>query len=412
MDELEIEESGIVQTVYLPDLRPKLESIDSEVQNVVETRMQLQDKITEHKNLLTAVENWLGSLSSRVEKLEKPSQFSIAEKLEKIQEIADEFQAENQPKFNEVKKSRSDIIKETNNIDTQIIEDQVNGLERKMGEFAKRLERKQQILEQVNKNLEDFNHDLAQINDYIKEKDKDYTVHMGYEIQPIENILATVKGVLRELDSKEIIVSTLERRLGTLQPELEDAQTSQAQKELQATTNALEGLKERLKGQLGALKDGIKIRRKFHDTIDNTNSWVNRMFKELILSSTTPLASSKVQLLLNSVEKLSGQIKDRLESTEIRTDYDKLRKDCDDTEGQKLDDLIRAIEQSLTDLSSTAQLQKENLLGVYSQRKGFEEDFERCENWIKECETSLGSDLKGSANINVLQEQIKKVSSL
>ncbi|CAG7726205.1 unnamed protein product [Allacma fusca] len=412
LEEVEIQESGLVESIYLPDLRSKLENIDSEVQNVVEARLTLQDKITEHKNLISSIQAWLDSLSGQLEKLEKPSQFNIDDKLDKIGGISQIFQNDNKQKLNDLKKSSSEIIKETNNIDTQIIEDQVSSLERKFGEFNKRVERKQQILEQIKKNLGDFNNDLYQINSYIKNKNVDYTLNIGYEIQPIETIHGEIKGLLRELDSKEIILSTLEKRLGTLHPELEDAEIQTAENELSKTTSELEKLKDRLKSQLSGLKDSIKIRRKFHDAIDNTNAWVNRISKELVLSLTNPLASTKVQALLNKIDKLIGQIKEKLDSTELHADYEKLRKDCDDTEGSKLDELVKAIEQSLNDLNSTALLQKQNLTGVYAQRKAFEEEFDRCENWIKECETSLGSDLKGSGNLNVLEEQVKKFIKL
>lgn len=45
-------------------------------------------------------------------------------------------------------------------------------------------------------------------------------------------------------------------------------------------------------------------------------------------------------------------------------------------------------------------------------REEFEAGCEKCQNWLSEAETALASDLKGSSNLKVLEEQCAKYSKL
>lgn len=63
-------------------------------------------------------------------------------------------------------------------------------------------------------------------------------------------------------------------------------------------------------------------------------------------------------------------------------------------------------------LSKDVQAVAEKLAAAVRLRKEFEEKLSKCQNWLQEAETAVGSDVKGSTNIDVLEEQFAKVLSL
>jgi hypothetical protein len=71
--------------------------------------------------------------------------------------------------------------------------------------------------------------------------------------------------------------------------------------------------------------------------------------------------------------------------------------------------MCTGLDSSLQSLSKDMQSSMDKLSEALKQRKNFEENFLKCQTWLNEAETSVASDVKGSSNIEILEEQLAKV---
>jgi len=74
--------------------------------------------------------------------------------------------------------------------------------------------------------------------------------------------------------------------------------------------------------------------------------------------------------------------------------------------------VFAGLDSNVQSVSNSLQSSMDKLNDAMRQRKDFEENFQKCQTWLNEAETSVASDVKGSSNIEILEEQYAKVSVL
>lgn len=75
-------------------------------------------------------------------------------------------------------------------------------------------------------------------------------------------------------------------------------------------------------------------------------------------------------------------------------------------------DILTDLERGLHNIIAVVASQYNKLMTARNVRLEYEDGVKKCESWIKEAETAMESDVKGSTNFNVIEEQFAKVQSI
>lgn len=265
--EVEIQEAGLVKVKYQPDLEQKLTSLDSEVSKVIDARLSIHGKINDYRAYLASTQAWLDELSNKLEPLEKGGGLILAKKVEYVNQILVEFDG-GSTKLDEVKKSANEIMSSVSNVDCQMVEEQIKSVDRRFGEMKKRISRKQQILGTTVQSYEDFKKDLDTCKQEIESKSAiDLDMKVGFEANSLESYHQSLKASLKEIESKQAVLDTLDRRLTTLQPELEEVEIIEAENALANVLKIHSAACESIRAQLGSIADALGSRKRFMERI-------------------------------------------------------------------------------------------------------------------------------------------------
>lgn len=413
--EIEAQEAALIEGKYLPDLQQKLDQLDQDVSSIIDRRLDVHAKITDYRTLVNNTQAWLDGFMTKLEPLEKGSGLACKTKVDQIAGIIKEFD-EGAPRLEEVKGTAQQIMSSISNVDANMVEEQMKALERRFGEIKKRIQRKQQILETALKSYADFCNDLdiCQQDIHKKRLAQVQGSKIGYEVPPAESMLSATKANLKDLESQQAVLGTLERRLTTLQPELEDAEIREAEDKLQKVIQEQADLCEEMRKQVSTLNDALQSRKKFMDKVESVKHYTNRLSAEISEIRTIPLLSADVEKRLALLKRHENAVRDFQESqlAEVKKEAIGLEKDCNDEQRQKLQQLIQELSSGIESVFNKAGNQQTVLNEALKKRMEFEEDFSKCHNWLQEAETSVSSDVKGSSNLNVLNEQLSKYNKL
>jgi len=281
-------------------------------------------------------------LSNKLEPLEKGGGLTLPRKGDYLNDMLKEFDA-GSSKLEDVKKSAGEIMPSISNVDCQMVEEQIKSLDRRFGEMKKRISRKQQILSTTIKSYDDFNKDLETCKNDIESKGQQLAeIKLGFELVPIENQLQSMKTSLKEIEGKQAILDTLDRRLTTLQPELEEAEIVEAEASLAGVLKLHETTCENVKKNMVLITDSLQSRRRFMEKVDGAKSRLNRMAGEIAELKTIPLLSSDVQRKIDTLKSQENSLKEFTDGslTEIKREASAVEKECSSDQIQQLQQLM------------------------------------------------------------------------
>lgn len=217
--------------------------------------------------------------------------------------------------------------------------------------------------------------------------------------------------MLKEADGKQLIIDTLEKRVGNMQNELETSE----QQQLEADTKALRGeqveLCTLLREEISVASTAADARRKLEADIEHARNWIRSKGNDLKkLSGYLPLKASKVQQDIAQHNRLEADINSFSESNlkDILKQGNNLLKDCNAESRAKLQTLLDDLVKDYEELKKEAKEKQASLADLLQGRKAFENELDKCQRWIKEAEVATSSELRPSS-IDVLREQLAKV---
>ncbi|ODN01313.1 Nesprin-1 [Orchesella cincta] len=412
--EIENQESGLIQGRYLPDLQQKLNDLDNDVSNIISSRLGVHAKITDYRTLVSNTQAWLDGFMSKLEPLEKGSGLPCQTKVEQVADIYKDFDV-GASRLDDVKSTAQQIMSSISNVDANMVEEQMKALERRFGEIKKRIQRKQQILETALKSYQDFSNDLDTCQlDVTNKKLAHIGSKIGFEVPPAEAMVSATKTNLKDLESQQAVLGTLDRRLTTLQPELEDSEIRDAEDKLQSVIAAQAELCDEIKKQMAILNDALAMRKRFMDKVENVRLYTSRLSADIAEIHTIPLLSGDVEKKLNMLKKHENAVRDFQDTqlADVKKDAAVLEKDCDEDQARRLKSMITELSQGIDSIFLKAGTQQSVLSDALKNRIDFEEEYSKCHNWLQEAETSVSSDVRGSSNVHVLQEQLTKYNKL
>lgn len=224
-------------------------------------------------------------------------------------------------------------------------------------------------------------------------------------------ISVAFQAMLKEAEGKQMVIDTLEKRVGNMQNELE----SNEQQQLENETKALRGEQAEL---CTILTEGISsataaadARRKFEGDLERAGAWIKSTSNNLKkLSGYLPLKSVKVEQDIVQHGELETDIDDFSEKdlNDILKQGHGLLKDCSEEDRARLESILDELNKDYDELKSEAKEKQAALADLLQGRKAFESEIDKCQRWINEAEVATSSDLRTSS-IDILREQLAKV---
>lgn len=217
--------------------------------------------------------------------------------------------------------------------------------------------------------------------------------------------------MLKEADGKQLIINTLEKRVGNMQNELETSE----QQQLEADTRSLHGeqveLCAILREEISVASAAVDARRKLEADVEKARNWIKSKGNDLKkLSGYLPLKASKVQQDIVQHSRLEADIDSFNETNlkDILKQGHNLLKDCNADSRAKLQALLDGLSKDYEELKEEAREKQASLVDLLQGRKAFENELDKCQRWIKEAEVATSSELRPSS-LDILREQLAKV---
>ncbi|XP_018338972.1 PREDICTED: nesprin-1 isoform X6 [Trachymyrmex septentrionalis] len=398
------------------DIEEGLNKLETELTEAIAGKQAAQDLIQKYRSQVQDIQTWFDGLSKKVDMIEKGSGLTIGQKISNLKDITTEFESQGTEKLAEIKKLGDQVMDSVSNLDSQQIEEQIKSVERRYADIGKKLQRKAQVLEMTAQGIEATRREIEENREWIRQKKQQVKMPelLGFESKQAEERLLTLKAMLKEADGKQLIIDTLEKRVGNMQNELETSE----QQQLEADTKSLRGeqveLCAILREEISIASAAADARRKLETDIKKARNWIKSKGNDLKkLSGYLPLRASKVEQDIAQHSGLEADIDSFNESNlkDILKQGHSLLKDCNADSRAKLQALLDDLSKDYEELKKEAKEKQASLADLLQGRKAFESELDKCQRWIKEAEVATSSELRPSS-LDILREQLAKYDRL
>ncbi|XP_043257160.1 nesprin-1 isoform X11 [Colletes gigas] len=398
------------------DIEEGLDKLEAELTDAIAGKQAAQELIQKYRSQVQNIQSWLDALSKKVDVIEKGNGQTIGQKIANVQEITSEFESQGPGRLNEVKNLGDQVMDSVSNLDSQQIEEQIKSVERRYADTAKKLQRKAQVLDMTAQGIDATRQEIEENRDWIqlKKQQAQLSEPVGYDSKLAEERLLALKAMLKEAEGKQMVIDTLEKRVGNMQNELE----ANEQQQLENETKALRGEQAEL---CTILTEGISsataaadARRKFENELERARAWIKSKSNNLKkLTGYLPLKAVKVEQDIEQHGELEADIDSFSEKdlNDALKQGNNLLKECNDEDRARLEAILNELNNDYEELKSEAKEKQAALADLLQGRKSFENEIDKCQRWINEAEVATSSDLR-SSSIDILREQLAKYDRL
>ena len=306
-----------------------------------------------------------------------------------------------------------DVMDSVSNLDSQQIEEQVKSLERRQNEISKKIQRKAQILEMTSQGIEATRREIEDNREWIRDKKEivQSTEPLGYESRQVDERLLVLKGILKEVESKQSVTDSLEKRVGNMQNELETSEQQQLEIETKSLRCEQAELCSILREEISIAAIAVEVRRKLENDLEKARLWIRATSNDLKkLSGYLPLRACKVEEDIKQHNGLASEIRRFSESSlkELFKQGKNMLRECNVEDRQRLQALLDKVNEEFEALQKESHEKQAALADLLEGRKAFECEMNKCKCWIKEAEVATAADLRTSS-VDILREQLAKV---
>jgi len=423
------------------DIEEGLNKLEIELTDAIAGKQAAQDLIQKYRSQVQDIQTWLDSLSKKVDMIEKGSGLTIGQKISNLKDITAEFESQGTEKLAEIKKLGDQVMDSVSNLDSQQIEEQIKSVERRYADIGKKLQRKAQVLEMTAQGIEATRREIEENREWIEQKKQQIKMPelLGFESKHAEERLLTLKvilyficyfffkerqctlffnynimfvqAMLKEADGKQLIIDTLEKRVGNMQNELEISEQQQLEADTRSLRSEQVELCAILREEISVASAAADARRKLETDVEKARNWIKSKGNDLKkLSGYLPLRASKVEQDIAQHSGLEADIESFNESNlkDILKQGYSLLKDCNAESRAKLQALLNDLSKDYEELKKEAREKQASLADLLQGRKAFESELDKCQRWIKEAEVATSSELRPSS-LDILREQLAKV---
>ncbi|XP_017768073.1 PREDICTED: nesprin-1 [Nicrophorus vespilloides] len=398
------------------ELEKMLDNLERELCEVISQKQADQDVIDEYRQNIQTINNWFDNLIKRVDAVDKGSGLTCLQKQSALEELQAEFDDQGPKRVDEVKRLAALVLEFVNNLDSQQIEEQMKGVDRRYKDITKRLQRKAQVLETTRKGIDDTRNEIEQARLWCKERlsELNKPTSLGYESRKAEERLTSLKSLLKDADNKLVLKETLSKRVSNMMNEIEPSEQNQLEASLKNLGLEQVQLVEKIKSEMDRITAACNTRRNLEANLEKAKAWLKAKNNEIRkLSGYLPLKSHKVQQEIAQHNKYEKEIRQFNEGdlNDLLKLGNNVLKECDEEDRIRLQQLLDEVKEEYDTLQNESKNKIEALSDLLQGRKQFEEDINNCIDWLKEAEVATSAEIR-APNLEVLEEQLLKYDKL
>ncbi|KAF5292003.1 hypothetical protein FQA39_LY14120 [Lamprigera yunnana] len=398
------------------ELEQLLSGLEEDLVTTWAQKQAHQDLIDSFRQNVQGINSWFDNIVKRIDAIDKGSGLNCVQKQAAISDLVNEFNEQGPTRIDEVKRLGAQVIEIVSNLDSQQVEEQLKSVERRYNDIGKRLQRKVQVLEMTKKGIEDTRNEIEQAREWVKQKSIQLQKQtpLGFESRKMDDKLNSLKSLQKEADNKKILQETLLKRVNSMINELEQSEQQQLEMSLKNLGNEQEELVEKIKSEIDRIQGAANTRRTFEINLEKAKTWLKAKNSEIRkLSGYLPLKSIQVEQEIYQHKLHEAEIKHFNEGdlNDLLKLGNSILKECDESDRERLQNLLDEVKEEYENLKQESQ-QKISALGDLLQgRKQFENEIDKCNNWLKEAEVATCAEIR-APNLEVLEEQLAKYEKL
>ncbi|XP_008555407.1 muscle-specific protein 300 kDa isoform X6 [Microplitis demolitor] len=393
-----------------------LDKLETELMEAIADKQATQELIQKYRSQVQDIQSWFDGLSKKVDVIEKGNGLTIGQKISAVKAIISDFETQGPGRLDQVKKLGDQVMDSVSNLDSQQIEEQIKSVDRRYADVNKKLVRKSQVLDMTAQGIEATRKEIEDNREWIslKKQQARTTESLGFECKPADDRVLTLKAMLKEAENKQVIVDTLEKRVGNMQNELEASEQQELESKARALRTEQVELCSILREEISGATAAADARHKLETDFERARLWIKAKHNDLKkLSGYLPLRSTKVEQDIVHHNEIDSDINSFNENNlkDVLKQANSLMRDCNEGDRVKLQALLDNLNEDYDALKKEAAEKQASLADLLQGRKAFENEIDRCQRWIKEAETATSSDVRTSS-VDVLREQLAKYDRL
>lgn len=396
----------------IADLEQRLDDLESLLMNQIENKRQNQGIIDNYLQSVNDTKSYFDGIVHRLETIDGPCALSCEQKLSEVDAIKNEFDGKSSQLKENIQNNGAKVLEVISNLDAQQVDDHMKAIQRRENDIKKKIERKIQLMNLTNKNIEKLQSEIDQtkffLDDNILKMENSFV--LGYVPKVIEGHLQHLKNLGKEIENKQAFVESLNKRITNMHSELDSGEQQKLKQSVNELHKKEKTLLDLVKNENTRTVQGLNRAKELENNLEIANGWINDQkslndSKPLVISFGPSGIDYEVQEFktkLQNINKFSdGVLNDTIEQTR------NIKDQCDDNGKDELQKVADKLKEEVQTLTESYNQQLETIQSILQKKKEFEQDSDGLMNWMKEIEAVLSSNVKTSS-IQILEEQMRK----
>lgn len=396
----------------IADIEKRLDDLENILMNQLERKRSNQGIIDGYLKAVNDTKNYFDGVVQRLEVMDGPCGKNCEQKLADINSIKSEFETKAPQLKEQIKNKGQTLLEVISNLDAQQADDHLKSVQRRENDIKKRIERKIQLMNLTNKNIEKLQGEIDQtkffLDDNIEKLQTPAT--LGYVPKPIETHLQHLKNLTKDIENKQAFIDSLNKRITNMNAELDSSEQQKMKQCVGDLQKKEKKLIELVKAENARAVQGLNNAKALDGNLEVVRNWINDQkaqneSKAFIIS----FAPSAIDYEVQEFKTCLQNIKDFTE-TVLSDTIDQVtivKEQCDDNEKEELQKILDSFLADIQALTSSYNQQLETIQKILYKKKEYEQDSDGLLNWVKEIEAVMSSNVKTSS-IQILEEQMQK----
>lgn len=400
----------------IADIEKRLDALESFFFNQIERKRNNQDIIDDYIKAISESKGFFDSVVHRLEMLDGPCGMNCEQKLNETNSIKSEFELKASQLKEKIQSLGAKVFEMISNLDAQQVDDQLKSFQRRENDIKKRIDRKIQLLNLTNRNREKLQSEIDQaryfLDDNIEKMDKSF--FLGYKPKPIESYLHHLKNLAKDIENKQALVESVNKRIVNIQSELDNKEQQKMKQSINDLYKKENKLMSLIKSGNAKATNGLNNAKRLENNFDIIQSWINDQkahneSKALVISFAPSAIDFEVQEYKNHLQNIKD-FSDGILNTTI-DQVTAIREQCDASENEELQKMLDASLAEVQALTFSYNEQLDTIQKVLNKKKEYEQECDLLMDWIKETDTVMSSNIKTSS-IQILEDQMLKYEGL
>lgn len=169
LDDLEVKQMTLTPDSDDADIRSQMNSLEEEVNDIIDTRSEIISSIEEYRGKLQAVYSAFDTIIKQLEKCDKADHPDSKRRNEEVQQLWNNFK-EAYGKVEELTEKATEIKPKLSSLDNQQVDEQLRSVQKKYNDLKKRVSKKKQVIEMTRKGYEDARQNTVDLLEWLEEK--------------------------------------------------------------------------------------------------------------------------------------------------------------------------------------------------------------------------------------------------